>query len=115
MNAEFEQKVDEVDFAGFLRGGGVELEEGRDADGVVAGPEKGTHNFLGDVVPHAESTALGIGIGKENDAIVLERQELWDLELGHASCGEPEVLGIELGEDYSGFLGFNNCYSSVRA
>lgn len=86
----------------------MEFEKGRDADGVVAGPEKGTHNFLGDVVPHAESTALGIGIGKENDAIVLERQELRDLKLGHASCGEPKVLGIELREDYSGFLSFND-------
>ena len=93
----------------------MEFEKGRDADGVVAGPEKGTHNLLGDVVPHAESTALGVGIRKEDDTIVLERQELRDLELGHAACGEPKVLGVELGEDYSGFLGFNNRYSSVRA
>ena len=64
--------IHEVDFAGFLLCGGTELEEGRDADGIVLGPEEGLHDLLGGIVPHSEGTAFGVGIRKEDDAVVSE-------------------------------------------
>ena len=79
--------IDEVDFAGFLFCGGMELEEGGYADGIMLGPEEGTHGLLGCVVPSAEGNTIRIGVGEENDFVVLKGNELGDLEFAKASGG----------------------------
>ena len=107
LHAEFGQEIDEVDFAGFLLFGGTELEDRRDTDDVVARPEEGLHDLLGCVVPFTEGSAIGIGVGEEDDTEMPEGQELRDLKLEETACGKPDVLGIELREDDCGFLGFH--------
>ena len=86
----------------------MELEEGRDADGIVLGPEEGMHGFLGGVVPSGESNTIWIGVGEEDDFVVLKGDELGDLEFAKASGSQPDVLGIKLRENNSRFLCFNN-------
>jgi hypothetical protein len=49
----------------------MELQEGRDADRIVLGPEEGTHDILGGVVPSLIGTPFGIGVRTEDDAVVL--------------------------------------------
>ena len=92
--------IDEVDFAGFLVCSGMELEEGRDADGIALGPKEGTHGLLGCVVPSGEGNTIWIGVGEENDFVVLKGDELGDLEFAKTSGSQPDILGIKLREDY---------------
>ena len=92
----FEEEINQVDFAAFLVGRGVTLEERGDTDGIVVGPEKGLHHLLSSVVPPSEGHAVGICVGEEDDFVVAEGEELVDLEFVHASGSEPGVLGIEL-------------------
>ena len=88
--------IDEVDFAGFLICGGMELEEGGDADGIMLGPEEGVHGLLSSVVPSGESNTIRIGVGEENDFVVLKGDELGDLEFAEASSSQPDILRIKL-------------------
>ena len=52
--------------------------------------------MLGCIVPYTVGTAFRIGIGKENDLIVLQGNELLDLYFIHTAGGEPDVLGVKL-------------------
>ena len=74
----------------------MEFKEGRDADRIVMRPEEGTHDLLGCIVPYTVGTAFRIGIGKENDLVVLQGNELLDLYFIHTAGGEPDVLGVKL-------------------
>ena len=38
-----------------------------------------------------------------------ERPELIGLELCEASCCQPEIVGVDLGHDDGGLLGFDHC------
>lgn len=66
----FKDIVDEVDLTAFLVGSGVEFKEGRDADGIVPGPEEGLHDGLSGIIPAGEGSAVGVSIGEEDDLVV---------------------------------------------
>ena len=53
----------------------------------MLGPEEGTHDILGGVVPTLVGAAFGIGVREEDDAVVLQRDEFVDLHFAHASSG----------------------------
>ena len=96
---------------GFLRGGGLVFEEGTDSDvemKLAVGP-----------VGNVEESKIGgsglIGIGKENDTVVLERRKKIFVEVGGVRVGHPERLGIEFREDQSRAFRLDNanCINAV--
>ena len=91
----FEIEGEEVDVTGFLRGGGLVFEEGADSYvemELAAGP-----------VGNVEEGKIGghgfIGIGKENDTVVLEGFKEIFVEVGWVRVSHPERLGVEFGEN----------------
>ena len=86
----------------------MKLEEGGDTDGRGGLPEGLLHDGGSGIGPTLESKAIGIGIWKHDDFATSERAELIHLYLAETSGCQPDVLGIELGEDQRGLLGFHN-------
>lgn len=82
----FEIEGEEIDVTGFLRGGGLVFEEGTDSDVEM----ELSAGLVGDV----EEGKIGghglIGVGKENDAVVLEGLKEIFVEVGWVSVSHPE-------------------------
>ena len=105
------EEIDDIDFAGFLRGRGGLLEEGRDADGVA---ERVEFTCLeGDGGPFAKGVAGFIGVGEYDHFVVDQRGEHLSREHLETATSEPKGLRQSFGTDDGGFLGFDNTDSGT--
>ena len=91
----FEIEGEEVDMTGFLRGRSIVFEKGIDSDVEM--------ELTAGMVCNVEEGEIGgsglIGIGKENDTVVLERRKKIFVEVGGVRVSHPERLGVEFGEN----------------
>ena len=96
------EEIHEVDFALFLIGCGMILEEMGDAERIAELIEAvGLEGYLS---PSLEGFASLIGVGEDDDLVVDEGcQQLWFEHL-KTTAGEPDKVGALLTEDDCGFL-----------
>ena len=84
------------------------LKEWGNTDAVVLRPEERPHDLLCGIVPSGKGPLVWVCIRKQDDLVTSQGDELVSLHLAHASCGQPDVLGIEFREDDGRLLGFDN-------
>jgi hypothetical protein len=96
------EEIHEVDFALFLIGCGMILEEMGDAERIAELIEAvGLEGYLS---PGLEGFTSLIGVGEDHDLVVYQGGQQFVLEHLEATTGEPYIVREELGEDDCGFL-----------
>ena len=90
------EEIDEVDFAGFLRRGGMIFEETGDgnAETVLAG-------FGGDVEPKEISIARWVGGRETDDMMAFQRQEYHFVEVRQVPRRHPKRLRKAFRQNYA--------------
>ena len=87
--------VYDVDLGRLLGLGRMLFEQGADGEGMAVDVAGG----LGHVEPVTIGRAVQVGVGEEDDLVVLQRLEFGDVQFRLAARGEPEVVGLHFGHD----------------